>query len=66
MKMKLEVLMTFTFSKLMAFTLVGCAMTLDIMNGGATAFMFVVPFVSALILGKQYFDKDKPQTPEVG
>jgi len=43
----------------MAFLLVGCALTLDLINGGTTAFMFTVPFVSALILGKQYFDRNK-------
>lgn len=45
-----------TASKVMAFILVGCSVLLDILNGGATAFMFTVPFVSALVLGKQYFD----------
>jgi hypothetical protein len=50
---------TLTFSKIMAFTMLGCAVLLDFKNGGCTAFMFSVPFVSALILGKQYFDKGK-------
>lgn len=40
----------------MAFTLVICAMVLDILHGDSRVFMFTVPFVSALILGKQYFD----------
>jgi hypothetical protein len=48
-----------TWSKLMAFTILGCAVVLDFKNGGSTAFMFAIPFVSALILGKQYLDKGK-------
>jgi len=50
-----------TASKVMAFVLVACAMILDIKNGNATSFMFTVPFVSALVLGKQYFDRNKPE-----
>jgi len=61
--MKLNLLVTLTWSKIMAFLLVVCSLTLDIINGGATAFMFTVPFVSALILGKQYLDKDKNLQP---
>lgn len=34
--------------------MLGCATYL-----GATVFMFTIPFCSALILGKQYFDKNK-------
>jgi len=60
--MNVKLLITLTWSKIMAFFLVGCALTLDLKNGGATAFMFTVPFVSALILGKQYFDKGKNET----
>jgi len=45
----------------MAFVLLGCSLGLDLINGGATAFMFTVPFVSALILGKQYFDRNKTE-----
>ena len=56
---KVKLLVNLTWSKIMAFILVGCAVALDLKNGGATAFMFTVPFVSALILGKQYFDKNK-------
>jgi hypothetical protein len=56
--MSIKLLITLTWSKIMAFVLIGCAITLDLKNGGATAFMFTVPFVSALILGKQYLDKN--------
>lgn len=59
---QVRLLVTLTWSKVMAFVLVACSLTLDIINGGATAFMFTVPFVSALILGKQYFDKNKIET----
>lgn len=50
----------FTLSKIMAFMILFSALYLDTRSGGATAFMFAVPFISALILGKQYFDKNKP------
>lgn len=63
--MNLKILLTLTLSKLMAFVILICAMILDIRNGGATTFMFAIPFISALVLGKQYFDKDKPSE-EVG
>jgi len=40
----------------MAFLVLGGALFLDIKNGGATAFMFALPFIVFLITGKQYFD----------
>ena len=55
--MKFEV--TITWSKIVAvFVLVG-AICLDIKNGGIQAFMFSIPFVVALITGKQVIDKVK-------
>lgn len=59
--MNVKLLVTLTWSKIMAFLLIGLAFGLDIKNGGTTAFMFTVPFVSALILGKQYLDKGKKE-----
>jgi len=56
-----KLFLTLTWSKIMAFVLLGCSLGLDLINGGATAFMFTVPFVSALILGKQYFDRNKTE-----
>jgi len=58
---QVKLLVNLTWSKIMAFLLVGCAVTLDFINGGVTAFMFTVPFVSALILGKQYLDKNREE-----
>lgn len=55
--MKFEI--TITASKLMSLLILMSATILDIKSGGATAFMFAVPFVSALVLGKQYFDSGK-------
>jgi len=40
----------------MAFCILAGALALDLFGKGSTAFMFAVPFVSALVLGKQYFD----------
>ncbi len=54
--MKVRTFINLTWSKLMAFAILGCSMVLDVRNEAATAFMFAVPFVSALILGKQYMD----------
>jgi len=45
-----------TASKLMAFLVLGGALFLDIKNGGATTFMFALPFIVFLITGKQYLD----------
>ncbi len=58
---QVKLLVNLTWSKIMAFLIIGCSVALDFKNGGATAFMFAVPFVSALILGKQYLDKDKTE-----
>ena len=59
-----KVSITLTGSKIMAFLILGCAVVLDIKSGSATAFMFCLPFVSALIIGKQYMDKEiKLKTP---
>ena len=52
---------TVTASKLMSFCILAVAFALDRKSGGATAFMFAVPFISALVLGKQYFDKGKDE-----
>ena len=52
---------TITWSKVMAFLVLACSMVLDIKDGGATAFMFALPFVTFLITGKQYFDRNKPE-----
>jgi len=63
--MKLRLLITLTWSKIMAFTILGCAMFLDLHNGeGATAFMFSVPFVAGLIATKQYFDSKNGEAKE--
>jgi hypothetical protein len=61
--MKSEVAIKLTWSKIMAFCILGCAVYLDHRGGGATAFMFALPFIAALIIGKQYFDKNKLETP---
>lgn len=52
---------TITWSKVMAFLVLACSVFLDIRNGGATAFMFALPFIVVLITGKQYFDRNKPE-----
>ena len=58
----MKLLVTLTWSKIMAFTMLACAVIM-----GSQTFMFAVPFISALILGKQYFDKGKPaaEVPEI-
>jgi hypothetical protein len=59
--MNAEVAIRVTWSKVMAFLILGCAMILDLKNGGCTAFMFAVPAATTLIVGKQYFDRNKPE-----
>ena len=41
----------------MAFVILAMAFAIDWKNGNATAFMFAVPFVTAIITGRQYFNK---------
>ena len=60
-KIKISVNLQITLSKILAFAFLACAMVLDIKSGtGATAFMFTLPFSTALILGKQIVDRNKP------
>ena len=59
MKAKVELAVSLTWSKIMAFSILGVSLTLDIINGGATTTMFAIPFISSLILGKQYLDRNK-------
>ena len=55
----MRLLITLTWSKIMAFLIIIGALYLDISNHTNSTFMFTVPFASALILGKQYFDKNR-------
>jgi len=50
---------TLTASKLMAFCILAGALALDLLGKGSTAFMFAIPFVAALVLGKQHFDSKR-------
>ena len=55
--MKFSILLT--WSKIVAVLILGCAVCLDVLNGGIAAFMFCLPFVMVLITGKQIIDKNK-------
>ena len=55
--MKFEI--TLTWSKIMAFLILGSAVTLDILGKTNAAFQFSLPFVVFLISGKQFFDLKK-------
>ena len=57
MKAKIELMVTLTWSKVMAFSILICALILDLINGDSTTTMFAIPFISSLILGKQYLDR---------
>ena len=59
MKAKIQLLVTLTWSKILAFVILICAFILDLVNGNSTATIFAIPFISSLILGKQYFDRNK-------
>ena len=45
-----------TWSKIMALLILGCAFYLDIKNGGISSFMYALPFIVAMIGGKQAVD----------
>jgi hypothetical protein len=56
--MKLNI--TLTWSKIVAVLILGCAVYLDLKGESkGTIFMFAVPFVVALITGKQVIDRTK-------
>ncbi len=55
--MKFNIILT--ASKLMAFMMLSCAFTLDLINKGNGTFLFAVPFVVTLIGIKQYLDRNK-------
>ncbi len=48
-----------SWSKIVAVLILGCAVYLDLQNGGIQAFMFATPFIVFLITGKQFLDKKK-------
>ena len=48
-----------TWSKIVAVLILGCAVYLDLQNEGMQAFVISLPFIAALIIGKQAFDKNK-------
>jgi len=47
-----------TWSKLIATLILGASILLDLKNGGATAFMFALPFITVLVTGKQWIDSN--------
>ena len=55
--MKLAI--TLTWSKIVAVFVLGCAVYLDVINGGIAAFMFSIPFIVILVTGKQAIDAGK-------
>ena len=56
----MKLFINLTWSKIIAFLVLGCAVFLDVKNGGAAAFMYALPFIVALITGKQILDSRKP------
>jgi len=56
--MKFKIILT--WSKFVALLVLIGAIYLDEKIGGANAFMFALPFVTFLITGKQFIDKNKP------
>ncbi len=57
----MKINITLTLSKIMAFVLLFSALALDfITTKSASTFMYAVPFVCSLVLGKQAFDHFKP------
>jgi len=62
MRTEVKLLVTLTWSKIMAFCILAASLTLDILHKNSTATMFAIPFISSLILGKQYLDRKKDDT----
>ena len=57
-----QLAMTITFSKAMAFIIVVLSFLMDFLNDkGGTVFMFAIPFAVFLITGKQAIDWKKEQ-----
>lgn len=58
---------TVTLSKIMAFILLISALALDFfITKSASTFMFTIPFIAGLVIGKQGFDvlRDKFNSPK--
>ena len=58
----MKFLLTITASKLMAFLVLFGALALDLFNKDAKAFMFAVPFITAMVGVKQYLDSKNGNT----
>ena len=49
-------------SKIMAFLILVCAVIIDVKQGlNGVVFMFSLPFVSGMVVGKQYIDRNKKE-----
>jgi hypothetical protein len=60
MKIKFDISIYLTWSKLMSLMILVLSFVLDWFNDkGGTVLMFAIPFVVFLITGKQYFDRGK-------
>lgn len=60
MKKEVNIFINITLSKIMAFTILFLAFIMDFLNDRAgTVFMFAIPFVAGLVVGKQYLDRKK-------
>jgi len=58
--MKFEIRIKLTWSKLMALIILIASIFLELKgNRNGTIFMFTIPFVTALITGKQIIDRKK-------
>lgn len=56
---------TLTWSKIMATLILGCAVYLDIRNGGSQNFSLTLPVIIVLITGKQVVDWKKKDDAKV-
>ena len=50
---------TLTLSKVMAFYIVSLAFVLELLNLSSGVFYLALPIAASLVLGKQWFDKNK-------
>ena len=58
----IKIYLNITMSKIMAYLILVLAFVLDLLKDkSGTVFMFAIPFVSALIMGKQYIERNKDE-----
>jgi preprotein translocase subunit SecF len=65
MKTNIQISIYLTWSKIMAFMILTLAFIMDMYSDKkGTVFMFSIPFVVGLVIGKQFYDRGKEKDAE--